>query len=148
MLKPSSRASTGNASSRAERAMRGGYGKTPSQLESMGEGGGGLTPAASMSRRTLLARAAGSAAAFAAWNLAESVAAAGPRAAVRRYEYLFPDGALEVYDIDRGFNFVKRNDLPTERGVRGACACARRVLAAHVGSDDHGCAVSGARLTD
>jgi hypothetical protein len=78
-----------------------------------------------MSRRTLIARAAQGAAAFAAWNLAESLAAAAPRAAIRRYEYLFPDGALEVYDIDRGFSFVKRNELPTERGVRGACACAR-----------------------
>jgi hypothetical protein len=78
-----------------------------------------------MSRRTLLARAAQGAAAFAAWNLTGSVAEAAPRAKIRHHEYLFPDGALEVYDIDRGFSFVKRNDLRTERGVRGACACAR-----------------------
>ena len=62
---------------------------------------------------------------FGALELAGLPFALAARAIPRRYEYAFPDGALVVYDIDRGFAPVKRVALPTERGVRGACASAR-----------------------
>jgi hypothetical protein len=43
-------------------------------------------------------------------------------AAVRRYEYVFPDGSMYVYDMDAGQRLVQRVVLPTTRGVRGVVA--------------------------
>lgn len=38
---------------------------------------------------------------------------------VHHYEYVFPDGSLYVYDMDRGQALVKKINLPTSSGVRG-----------------------------
>ena len=65
-----------------------------------------------------------------------SVAAAGvsaqdPQAAslssgvVRHYEYVFPDGAMYVYDIDHGHRLVHVVRLPGVKGVRGVAASPR-----------------------
>ena len=40
----------------------------------------------------------------------------------RHYEYVFPDGAMYVYDIDRGHRLVQRVPLPGVNGVRGVVA--------------------------
>ena len=51
-----------------------------------------------------------------------------PRAAslasgmTRHYEYVFPDGAMFVYDIDHGHRLVQRVPLPGVMGVRGVVA--------------------------
>jgi len=42
--------------------------------------------------------------------------------AVAHYEYVFPDGAFYVYDMDDGHRLVKTVSLPQARGVRGAIA--------------------------
>jgi len=42
--------------------------------------------------------------------------------AIRHYEYVFPDGEMDVYDMDRGQALVQRIVLPTEAGVRGVVA--------------------------
>ena len=44
---------------------------------------------------------------------------------VRHYEYVFPDGAMYVYDIDHGFRLVRRVPLPGVKGVRGVAASPR-----------------------
>ena len=55
----------------------------------------------------------------------------GPRAAspssgpVRHYEYVFPDGAMYVYDIDHAFRLERRVPLPGVNGVRGVAASPR-----------------------
>jgi hypothetical protein len=78
-----------------------------------------------MSRRSFLVRAARGGAALAAVGAAAPLARAAADAAVRRYEYLFPDGRLEAYDMGAGLALAKRVDLPPTRdGTRGACACA------------------------
>lgn len=41
-------------------------------------------------------------------------------AAINHYEYVFPDGGMDVYDADAGWKLVKHVDLPTTAGVRGA----------------------------
>jgi hypothetical protein len=41
---------------------------------------------------------------------------------VAHYEYVFPDGAFYVYDMDDGHRLVKTVALPQTRGVRGAIA--------------------------
>jgi DNA-binding beta-propeller fold protein YncE len=43
---------------------------------------------------------------------------------VHRYEYVFPDGFIYVYDIDNGFSLVKTIPVPTTDGVRGSVASA------------------------
>lgn len=50
---------------------------------------------------------------------------AGPRVAadaMRHYEYVFPDGSIEVFDIDANHCLVKSIPVPTRRGVRGIAA--------------------------
>jgi DNA-binding beta-propeller fold protein YncE len=55
----------------------------------------------------------------------------GPHAAslssgeTRHYEYVFPDGAMYVYDIDHGYRLVQRVRLPGVKGVRGVAASPR-----------------------
>ncbi len=45
--------------------------------------------------------------------------------ATRHYEYVFPDGAMYVYDIDHGHRLVQRVRLPGVKGVRGVAASPR-----------------------
>lgn len=45
--------------------------------------------------------------------------------ATRHYEYVFPDGAMYVYDIDHGHRLVQRVRLPGVTGVRGVTASPR-----------------------
>jgi DNA-binding beta-propeller fold protein YncE len=62
---------------------------------------------------------------------ADRLTAQDPRAAslssgaTRHYEYVFPDGAMYVYDIDHGHRLVQRVRLPGVRGVRGVAASPR-----------------------
>ena len=35
------------------------------------------------------------------------------------YEYVFPDGEMDVYDMDNNFALVKKVSLPTTAGTRG-----------------------------
>ena len=62
---------------------------------------------------------------------ADGPTAQDPRAAslssgmVRDYEYVFPDGAMYVYDIDHGYRLVQRVRLPGVTGVRGVAASPR-----------------------
>jgi DNA-binding beta-propeller fold protein YncE len=51
-----------------------------------------------------------------------SVAPAAASAGVRHLEYVFPDEAMYVYDIDHGFKLVQHVSLPGVHGVRGAVA--------------------------
>src|SRR6266568_3299419 len=44
---------------------------------------------------------------------------------VHHYEYVFPDGAMYVYDMDNGHKLVKQVSLPTSAGVRGVAASPR-----------------------
>jgi DNA-binding beta-propeller fold protein YncE len=44
---------------------------------------------------------------------------------VRHYEYVFPDGAMYVYDIDHGHRLVQVIRLPGVKGVRGVAASPR-----------------------
>jgi DNA-binding beta-propeller fold protein YncE len=41
---------------------------------------------------------------------------------IRHYEYVFPDGGMYVYDMDKGHELVKTIRLPTTAGVRGVVA--------------------------
>ena len=75
-----------------------------------------------MTRRELLAAAVSGAAALSGARVATGSAATGR---TRRYEYVLPDGAIHVFDRDRGFAFVRKIDLPqTARGTRGVCGSA------------------------
>ncbi len=64
----------------------------------------------------------------AATHAAAGPTAQDPRAAslssgmTRHYEYVFPDGAMYVYDIDHGHRLVQRVPLPGVNGVRGVVA--------------------------
>jgi DNA-binding beta-propeller fold protein YncE len=50
-------------------------------------------------------------------------AASGGSASTQHYEYVFPDGAMYVYDIDHALRLVQRVNLPaTSDGIRGAVA--------------------------
>ena len=40
-------------------------------------------------------------------------------AAVRHFEYVFPDGAIDVYDIDNGNRLFQHIAMPQISGVRG-----------------------------
>ncbi|HEV2582322.1 MAG TPA: hypothetical protein VGT44_15815 [Ktedonobacteraceae bacterium] len=46
----------------------------------------------------------------------------GGRGAIQHYEYVFPDGEMDVYDMDHGQALVQRVALPTFAGVRGVVA--------------------------
>ncbi len=56
---------------------------------------------------------------------------------VHHYEYVFPDGALYVYDMDHGHTLVKQKSLPTAgvRGVVGDAATHRLYIS--YGSDSN-----------
>ncbi len=41
---------------------------------------------------------------------------------IHHYEYVFPDGEMDVYDMDHGNVLVQRISLPTTAGVRGIVA--------------------------
>jgi DNA-binding beta-propeller fold protein YncE len=62
---------------------------------------------------------------------ASGATAQDPRAAslssgvTRHYEYVFPDGAVYVYDIDRGHRLVRVVRLSGVKGVRGVAASPR-----------------------
>ena len=43
---------------------------------------------------------------------------------VHHYEYVFPDGNIDVYDLDNRFKLVKHVRVPTFAGVRGCVASA------------------------
>src|SRR5581483_11298319 len=45
--------------------------------------------------------------------------------ASHHYEYVFPDEAVYVYDMDNGFRLVQKISLPGVTGVRGAVASPR-----------------------
>jgi hypothetical protein len=63
--------------------------------------------------------------------IAATVQAAPPRTAsaaapaTSHYEYVFPDEAMYVYDIDHGLRLVQRVNFPGVSGVRGAVASPR-----------------------
>ena len=42
--------------------------------------------------------------------------------AIHHYEYVFPNGEMDVYDMDHGQALVQRVSLPTSAGVRGVVA--------------------------
>ncbi len=60
--------------------------------------------------------------------VASRLTAQAPRTAslssgvTHHYEYVFPDGAIYVYDIDRGHRLVQRIALPGVNGARGVSA--------------------------
>ncbi len=43
---------------------------------------------------------------------------------ISRYEYVFTDGNMYVYDMDRGHQLVKNVNIPQARGIRGTIASA------------------------
>jgi DNA-binding beta-propeller fold protein YncE len=58
-----------------------------------------------------------------------TAASKGPRAQsmttprlTRHFEYVFPDGEMDVYDIDHGFRLVERTRIPQAHAVRGVAA--------------------------
>ena len=58
---------------------------------------------------------------------------------VRHFEYVLPDGEIDVYDIDRGHRRVQRILLPQARGIRGAVASVRTgILYVSYGGDGGG----------
>jgi DNA-binding beta-propeller fold protein YncE len=61
------------------------------------------------------------------------------RANIQHYEYIFPDGWMDVYDMDHHQALVKSVRLPTTKGVRGAIAhAATGMLYISYGSDGPG----------
>ncbi len=55
---------------------------------------------------------------------------------VRHYEYVFPDGGMDVYDIDHNFSLVEHVSLPTSAGGRGlAVSLPTHMLYIAYGSD-------------
>ncbi|HEY3021310.1 MAG TPA: hypothetical protein VGJ32_14025 [Solirubrobacteraceae bacterium] len=51
-----------------------------------------------------------------------AVLAFSASADVRHYEYVFPDGQMDVYDIDHGHRLVEHRAFPGVRGIRGVAA--------------------------
>ncbi len=45
-------------------------------------------------------------------------------ALVAHYEYVFPDGAMYVYDMDNGFNLIKQVNIPQAQAIRGVAVSA------------------------
>src|SRR5579864_2352632 len=61
---------------------------------------------------------------------------AGAQTRLRHFEYVVPDGSIDVYDIDHGNKLVKSYALPDARGVRGlAVSLATRSLYVSYGGD-------------
>lgn len=55
---------------------------------------------------------------------------------LHHYEYVFPDGSMDVYDMDNGHTLVQKIDLPTSAGVRGIAASpTNHMLYVSYGSD-------------
>src|SRR6266702_3868742 len=44
----------------------------------------------------------------------------GVSSTIRHYEYVFPDGGMDVYDLDHNFALIQHVNLPTSAGGRGA----------------------------
>jgi hypothetical protein len=101
---------------------------------------------ARQTRRTFLVSATLGGLSLARLGTEHLAAARATAGAMRRYEYVFPDGELEVYDHDRAFAFVKRVALPTQAGVRGVCASARTASLYISYGGDGGSAGNGALL--
>ena len=78
--------------------------------------------AAGAHRRTTGAHAAAAAGGLTGQDPRAASFASGP---VGHDEYVFPDGAMYVYDIDHGFRLVRRVRLPGVNGVRGVVASPR-----------------------
>ncbi len=56
--------------------------------------------------------------------------------AIHHYEYIFPDGGMDVYDIDHNFALVQHVSLPTSAGGRGvAFSLSTHMLYIAYGSD-------------
>lgn len=76
---------------------------------------------------------------------ADATVPGGPRAAslvsagTHHYEYVFPDGAMYVYDIDHGSRLVQKVSLPGIDGIRGVVVSPRtRTLYISHGGDGGG----------
>jgi DNA-binding beta-propeller fold protein YncE len=50
-----------------------------------------------------------------------TAAVTSPRS-LHRYEYVFPDGSMYVYDMDAGHTLVQHVELPMAKGIRGVVA--------------------------
>lgn len=84
----------------------------------------GGDPGAAISTQALTARAA------------NPMRASRRTAGVHRYEYVFPEGGMYVYDLDHRFKLVQHVSLPDARGVRGVVAAVRtHTLYVSFGSD-------------
>jgi hypothetical protein len=78
--------------------------------------------------------------------IAATVQAAGPRTAsaaaqaISHYEYVFPDEAMYVYDIDHGLRLVQRVNFPGVSGIRGVVASPRThmLYISHGGGNGNG----------
>lgn len=57
--------------------------------------------------------------------LTPPLSASAASSAIRHYEYVFPDEAMYVYDIDHGLRLVSHVSLPGITGIRGAVASPR-----------------------
>ncbi|HEX7736016.1 MAG TPA: hypothetical protein VF458_14215 [Ktedonobacteraceae bacterium] len=56
--------------------------------------------------------------------------------AIQHYEYVFPDGNIDVYDMDHGHALIQKVDIPTGAGVRGIAASPKtHMLYVSYGSD-------------
>ncbi len=44
----------------------------------------------------------------------------GVSSTIRHYEYVFPDGGMDIYDLDHNFALIQHVNLPTSAGGRGA----------------------------
>ena len=51
-----------------------------------------------------------------------SAPASAPTSRTRHYEYVFPDGSMDVYDADHGHRLVQSHPLPDVKGLRGVAA--------------------------
>jgi hypothetical protein len=55
-----------------------------------------------------------------------------------RYEYVFQDGLVSIYEIGGTFSLINRFTIPTSDGTRGAAACTNGMLWISHGSDQTG----------
>ena len=60
----------------------------------------------------------------------------GGTSPIHHYEYVFPDGSVDVYDMDHAHKLVQKIQLPTNAGVRGIAASPQtHMLYVSYGSD-------------
>jgi DNA-binding beta-propeller fold protein YncE len=72
-------------------------------------------------------------------SVAPGAVAAASGAGVHHYEYVFPDGAIYVYDMDRRQRLVERVNLPAAKGIRGVAASpSTHILYVSYGGDGGG----------